>query len=103
VFIISNDNIILNSSSNDLSIVKSIKSRIAIDFDNKKQAKIIHDSVLLEFESSPDYRSQMTINLENNSIIIAILSEDATSFRASINSAIKLINLSLKVNKLVGD
>jgi len=56
---------------------------------------------LLEFETAPDYRSSMTISVEGNSIIIRIDAEDATSFRASINSAIKWIKLALEINELV--
>jgi len=43
----------------------------------------------------------MTIEVEGNSIIIRIDAEDATSFRASINSAIKWIKLALEINELV--
>jgi len=42
----------------------------------------------------------MTLELRGSNLIINIESEDATSFRASINSAIKLIMLSLEVANL---
>ena len=42
----------------------------------------------------------MIISIDGSKITINIESEDATSFRASINSAIKLINLSLEVADL---
>jgi len=45
----------------------------------------------------------MSINLDNSKLVINIESKDATSFRASINSAIKLIILSLNVNNLLED
>lgn len=83
------------------TIVDSINHKITIDFDDEKQAKIIYDAVLLEFETSPDYRSTMDLKLEDNKIHINIDAEDATSYRASINSAIKWIKLSLEVNNLV--
>ena len=44
---------ILESTSKFLN---SIKSNIEIEFDDFNQASIVHDSILLEFESSPDYR-----------------------------------------------
>jgi len=55
---------------------------------------------LLEFKTSPDDRSKMTLELKDSRLIINIESKDATSFRASINSAIKLINLSVEVADL---
>ena len=81
--------------------MESINSDIQVDFKDEKQAKIVYDSILLEFETAPDYRSSMDIALESNSIIIRIDAEDATSFRASINSAIKWIKLAVEINELV--
>ena len=84
----------------DESPLDSVKSEIAIEFENSSQAKIVYDSIILEFNTAPDYRSSMTIELENNNILINIDAEDSTSFRASLNSAIKWINLALQINKL---
>lgn len=80
--------------------MKSVNSKIKIDLENIKLAKIVFDSVSLEFKSSPDYRSSMTIDLDKSNLIININSENATSFRASLNSAIKWISLSLEVADL---
>ena len=97
-------NLIINCSGeihiSQSDILKSINSDIVIDFDSEKQAKIVYDSILLEFETSPDYRSSMDLILEKNQIIIKINGEDATSLRASINSAIKWIKLSVEINEL---
>ena len=84
----------------DESPLDSVKSEIAIEFENSSQAKIVYDSIILEFNTAPDYRSSMTIELENNNILINIDAEDSTSFRASVNSAIKWIKLALEINKL---
>ncbi|OWT32963.1 hypothetical protein BGI41_04840 [Methanobrevibacter sp. 87.7] len=82
------------------TVVDSINHDIEIEFDDEKQVQIIYDAVLLEFETSPDYRSSMDIELDGKSILIHINANDATSYRASINSAIKWIRLSLEVNNL---
>lgn len=79
---------------------ESIKSDIAIEFENQKQAKIIYESIILEFETAPDYRSSMSLTLDESRILIRIDAEDSTSFRASVNSAIKWIKLSLEINNL---
>lgn len=89
---------ILESTSKFLN---SIKSNIEIEFEDCNQARIVHDSILLEFESSPDYRSTMNIIQEGNVLILSIDAEDATSFRASLNSAIKWMRLSVEINELV--
>ena len=73
------------------SPLESVKSDIAIEFENQKQAKIIYDAIVLEFETAPDYRSSMNLTLDESRILIRINAEDSTSFRASVNSAIKWI------------
>ncbi len=85
---------------NDESPLEYVKSQINIEFDDDDQAKIIYDSIILEFKTAPDYRSSMDLTLNGRNIIININAQDSTSFRASINSAIKWINLSLKINNL---
>lgn len=82
------------------SPLESIKSDIAIEFENQKQAKIIYESIILEFETAPDYRSSMSLTLDESRILIRIDAEYSTSFRASVNSAIKWIKLSLEINNL---
>ena len=82
------------------SPLESVKSQINVEFDNSNQAKIIYDSIILEFQTAPDYRSSMYLTLKDNCIIIDIDAQDSTSFRASVNSAIKWINLSLQINNL---
>lgn len=84
----------------DESPLESVKSNISIEFENSSQAKIVYDSIILEFNTSPDYRSSMTIDLADDKILIDIDAEDSTSFRASVNSAIKWIRLALQINNL---
>ena len=80
--------------------LESVKSSISVEFESTKQAKIIYDAIILEFETAPDFRSSMTIELEGSNILIDIDAEDSTSFRASVNSAIKWIRLALEINEL---
>ena len=84
----------------DETPLERVKSNIVIEFENSSQAKIIYDSILLEFSTAPDFRSSMTIDLDDSNIIINIDAEDSTSFRASVNSAIKWIKLALEINNL---
>ncbi|WP_432644881.1 KEOPS complex subunit Pcc1 [Methanobrevibacter sp.] len=84
----------------DESPLERVKSNIVIELEDNTQAKIIYDSIILEFSTAPDFRSSMTINLDESNIIINIDAEDSTSFRASVNSAIKWIKLALEINNL---
>ncbi len=82
----------------DETPLESVKSNICVEFESGSQAKIIYDAILLEFETAPDFRSSMTIKLDESNIIIDIDAEDSTSFRASVNSAIKWIKQALEIN-----
>ena len=84
----------------DESPLERVRSNIVIELEYNTRAKIIYDSIILEFSTAPDFRSSMTIDLDESNIIINIDAEDSTSFRASINSAIKWINLALEINNL---
>ena len=77
-----------------------VKSSIKVEFEDNAQAKIIYDSIVLEFSTAPDFRSSMTLDLDDSNILINIDAEDSTSFRASINSAMKWIKLALEINNL---
>ena len=84
----------------DESPLERVKSNVTVEFESISQAKIVYDSIILEFETAPDFRSSMTIDLEGSNIVINIDAQDSTSFRASINSAIKWIKLALEINNL---
>ena len=84
----------------DESPLESVKSSITVEFENNVQASIIYESILLEFDTAPDFRSSMLIKLDDSKIIIDIHAEDSTSFRASVNSAIKWVKLALEINNL---
>lgn len=81
--------------------LEEVESEIAIEFEDSNQAKVVYDSIMLEFHTAPDYRSSMELKLNDNIINIFILAEDSTSFRASFNSAIKWIKLSVEINNLI--
>ncbi|MCC7554464.1 MAG: hypothetical protein KO202_08275 [Methanobacteriaceae archaeon] len=87
--------------NSDENFIESIDSEIVVDFEDSSQAKIIYESILLEINTAPDYRSSIDLKLDNEKIIIQIDADDSTSFRASINSAIKWIKLSLEINQLI--
>ncbi|MCF0225877.1 MAG: hypothetical protein HUK28_00875 [Methanobrevibacter sp.] len=82
------------------SPLEEVNNEITIEFDNNNQAKIVYDSIILELKTAPDYRSSINMDLKDNIISIMIIAQDATSFRASFNSVIKWIKLSLEIYNL---
>lgn len=83
------------------SPLEEVTSDISIEFNSVKQAEIVFNSIYPEFSTAPNYRSSMEINQEGKFIYISIVADDSTSFRASFNSAIKWIKLSLEINQLI--
>lgn len=77
--------------------LKSVESEIEIVFDSNLQAQVVFDSVNPEIISSPSQRSSMDMLVKGKSIFLKIKSKDSASFRASLNSSIKWIMLSLDV------
>jgi KEOPS complex subunit Pcc1 len=77
--------------------LKSVESEIEIIMDSNLQAQVVFDSVNPEIISSPSQRSSMDMLVKGKSIFLKIKSKDSASFRASLNSSIKWIMLSLEV------
>ena len=80
--------------------LERVKSNITVEFESANQAEIVYDAIILEFETAPDFRSSMTIERDESKIMLDIDAQYATSFRASVNSAIKWIRLALEINNL---
>lgn len=82
------------------NILKSIDTEFIVDFDSRDEAEIIYNSISPEIEYEDNDRSKAIISLKDNSIVISIRSKDIVSLRASINSYIRWINLSIKILKI---
>lgn len=83
--------------------LKSVESEIEIIMDSQLQAQVVFDSVNPEIISSPSQRSSMEMAIDGKTIFIKIKSKDSASFRASLNSSIKWILLSIEVFDLKKD
>ena len=75
-----------------MKIISSIK----FEFNSASEAEIFYKSFIPEFQDMPMKRSKWTISnpkVDSNEIIFQIDSEDATAFRATINSLIQFANI----------
>ena len=87
----------MNADNTADTPLMSVESEIQIEFDTPAQAELIFNSVKPEISSSPSQRSSMKMRVEENLLYLKINAIDATSFRASLNSSIRWIILSLEV------
>ena len=81
-------------------ILENIETDFKIDFDSVHDAKIIYNSISPEIELENNTRSRTNITLKENSIHININSDDVVSLRASINSYVRWIKLSMEILKI---
>lgn len=68
-----------------------------IEFEDIKQAEIVMKALEPEIDSSPSERSTLELNLTGKVLDVNIRALDATSLRASVNSYLRWIILSLDV------
>lgn len=80
------------------NILENIETVFEVKLDTKKEAEIIYNSLIPEVEySHKNERSKSQIEQKDNSVIITINSKDVVSLRASINSYIRWIKLSIEI------
>lgn len=85
---------------NNEKILKSIETEFRIELDNVHDARIVYNSIRPEISYAHNERSVSKIMLEGKDIVIKIISHDVVSLRASINSYVRWIDLSLKILKI---
>ncbi len=81
-------------------ILKSIETEFIVELDDKRQAEIVYESIKPEVLYSHNERSSSDITCVDNIITININANDIVSLRASINSYVRWINLSLEILKI---
>lgn len=81
-------------------ILNNIETIFSIELDSDNDAKIVYNSIKPEVSYAHNERSTTQIDLEDNTIIIKIFSNDVVSLRASINSYVRWIKLSTEILKI---
>jgi KEOPS complex subunit Pcc1 len=77
--------------------LQGVDMEFQLEFQDVKQAEIVLKALEPEVDSSPSKRSRVELNLTGKVLDINITASDATSLRASVNSYLRWIMLSLDV------
>jgi KEOPS complex subunit Pcc1 len=77
--------------------LRGVDMEFQIEFQDVKQAEIVLKALEPEVDSSPSERSRVELNLTGKVLDVNITASDATSLRASVNSYLRWIMLSLDV------
>jgi len=80
-----------------LQPIKSISMTVKIQVADNHTCSLLYDALVLESGYNPNDRAQANLTVDNNLLILEISAKDAVSARASINSFMKWINLSLQI------
>ena len=84
----------------EVNTINSIQADMEMKLDSADEAAIIYAALFPEFQSSPSSRSTMHLYLQDNILYLKLQAKDVTSFRASLNSSIRWIILSLDMLNL---
>ena len=83
-----------------MSIPEHVKAEFKIKFKSFNDAEVVLKAIEPEFQSAPSERSFVDVKLKKNALVLVIDAEDAPSLRASVNSYLRWILLSINVHKL---
>ncbi len=78
-------------------VLLKIKGEFKIDMEDEKIANFVSKAVQPDIGTSPSIRSKMKMECRDTSIFLKIESLDSTSFRASMNSSLRWIKLTLDI------
>ena len=81
-------------------ILGQVEINLSMEFKDSNTANIIEKSIEQELLHQPTNRAQITWKLHNNQLNLHVLARDLTSARATINSILKWINVSLEIHEL---
>ncbi len=80
-----------------LQSINSINITVEIQVSDSQICNLLYETLVLESGYNPNDRSQVNLAFDNNLLILKINAKDSVSARASINSFMKWINLSLQI------
>ncbi len=80
-----------------LQSINSICMTVKIQVSDNQTCNFLYDALVLESGYNPNDRAQANLMVDNNCLILEINAKDSVSARASINSFMKWINLSLQI------
>ncbi len=74
-----------------------IRGKIILNVANSQMADVIYASLLPETQDQPSYRSRSSIERSDKQVILAVEARDLASFRAAMNSYLRLIHVLVRV------
>ena len=83
--------------------INSISMTVKIYVTDNQTCSLLYEALVLESGYNPNDRAQANLTVDNNRLILEIKAKDPVSARASINSFMKWISLSLQIISMIED
>ena len=80
--------------------IDCIEMMVNIKLEDENTCDLLYDALVLESSYNPNERAQANLEKDKDLLILKISAKDSISARASINSFMKWINLSLEIISL---
>ncbi|MHA1302430.1 MAG: KEOPS complex subunit Pcc1 [Candidatus Heimdallarchaeaceae archaeon] len=68
-----------------------------IIFEDSNTCNLVYSSLSVETQYKVNERAKVTLNTEENKLLLQIQAEDSVSARAAMNSYLKWVNMSLQI------
>ncbi len=76
---------------------------VIIQVTDNRTCSLLYETLVLESRYNPNDRAQANLTVDNNLLILEINAKDPVSARASINSFMKWIGISLQIISMTED
>jgi len=78
-------------------MIDKIEMDFQFKFKNEEICRLVFEALNLESDYNPNERAIASLEVQENILILKINAKDSVSARASVNSFLKWINLSLEI------
>ncbi|HDI10214.1 MAG TPA: hypothetical protein ENF65_00540 [Euryarchaeota archaeon] len=79
----------------------STKAEARLELPLGEKAKVIYKAILPEVKSTPYKRGRVSLKVVGESLVIDVQAEDTSALRATLNSYLRWVIVSLEVLELV--
>ncbi len=74
------------------------QAEVRLDFDSKKQLKVVLDALRPEAEQAKTSRSDLRLNVDGMSLVLDFTATDTPALRAAVNSYLRLVGVAMNLH-----
>lgn len=82
-------------------LLENFSFKLSAVFDSKKTAQVVFDSLFPEIGGRHEKRSQTLLSKQEKTLVLSVSALDKKALRASVNSYLKLFDLSISALEVI--